>query len=329
MSQTVPAPENVVEALRTGDRVMLGRAITLVESSLPEHRRSAVRILDGCIPYAGNSVRVAVTGIPGAGKSTFIEALGSRLVDGGRRVAVLAVDPSSRISGGSILGDKTRMPRLASQANAFVRPSPSRGAPGGVAPRTREVILLCEAAGYDTIFVETVGVGQAETAVHSMVDFFLLLALAGAGDELQGIKRGIVEMADAIAITKADGENAAAARRARAQYRQALQLFPPTESGWEPRVQTCSSVTGEGLDEVWQAVSEYAAQARTSGYFERRRKDQSRVWLDEAFEELVRAHLRANEALEQKRLQLEQLVLDGTKSPSSAALELADNLFRD
>jgi LAO/AO transport system kinase len=306
---------------------MLGRAVTLVESTLPEHRRWAVQVLDECLPHAGNSVRVGVTGVPGAGKSTFIEAIGSRLVRGGRRVAVLAVDPTSQLSGGSILGDKTRMPRLSSEANAFVRPSPNRGVPGGVAPRTREVILLCETAGYDTVFVETVGVGQAETAVHSMVDFFLLLALAGAGDELQGIKRGIVEMSDAIAIAKADGDNKQAALRARAQYRQALRLFPPTESGWEPRVQTCSSVTGEGLDEVWQAITDYAKLARGSGYFERRRKDQSRAWLDEAFEELVRSHVRAKAGLEDKRRYLEKLVMDGKKSPSSAALELVDRLF--
>ncbi|MEX0746701.1 MAG: methylmalonyl Co-A mutase-associated GTPase MeaB, partial [Rhodothermales bacterium] len=268
------------------------------------------------------------TGVPGAGKSTFIDALGSRLVEAGRRIAVLAVDPTSHLSGGSILGDKTRMPRLASEGNAFVRPSPSMRAPGGVAPRTREVILLCEAAGYDTVFVETVGVGQAETAVHSMVDFFLLLALAGAGDELQGIKRGIVEMADAIAITKADGENVQAARRARVQYRQALRLFPPADSGWEARVLTCSSVSGEGVGEIWQAVTDYVTLAKGSGYFERRRKDQSRAWLDEAFEELVRSQLRANPTLNDRRQELERLVLEGKKSPSSAALDLTDELFR-
>ena len=317
-----------VEGIRNGHRVMLARAITLVESSRDEHRGKALEIIDRCLPFSGGGVRIGVTGVPGAGKSTFVEALGVRLLEQGRRIAVLAVDPTSAISGGSILGDKTRMPKLSISSDAFVRPSPSRGAFGGVAPRTREVVVLCEAAGYDTIFIETVGVGQAETSVHSMVDFFLVLSLAGAGDELQGIKRGIVELADTIAITKADGNNIDAAKRAQSHLVQALKLFPPSESGWRPRVHTCSALTGEGLDRVWETVSEYVRFTRSSGYFESRRKGQLKSWMAESFDSLVQARLREDPTFEQNRKRMEARVAAGEISASSAAEELFAALFR-
>lgn len=282
---TPSSVQDLLDAMRRGDRAALARAITLVESTRQDHRKAAGDLLDASLPFAGSSLRVGVTGVPGVGKSTFIETLGTRLVQTGGRIAVLAVDPTSALSGGSILGDKTRMQKLASDPNAFVRPSPSGGSPGGVARRSREVIFLCEAAGYDTIFVETVGVGQAETAVHSLVDFFLLLALAGAGDELQGIKRGIVEMADGIAITKSDGANKEAAARARSQFKAALQLFPPTESGWNPPVHACSAVTGEGMIDIWQDILEFERMTRDSGHFEERRRTQAEHWLYQTLDE--------------------------------------------
>src|SRR5690606_4551418 len=263
-----------VDGILRGDRVVLGRAITLVESALPAHQELAEAILERCLPHAGRSVRVGITGVPGVGKSTFIEALGTRLTAAGRRLAVLAIDPSSTRTGGSILGDKTRMGRLANDPAAFVRPSPSGGSLGGVARRTRETIFLCEAAGFDTVFVETVGVGQSEVSVQAMVDFFLLLVLAGAGDELQGIKRGIVEMADGIAITKADGDNVKAAQLARSQYRHALHLYPPRPSGWKPHVHLCSALTGAGIENVWRDMEAFFAFTRANGSFEQHRQAQ-------------------------------------------------------
>ena len=261
-----------VEGICAGDRGLLSRSITLVESSLPEHQLVAQQIIEGCLPYSGNSLRIGITGVPGAGKSTFIEALGTYLTGMGKKLAVLAIDPSSARSKGSILGDKTRMETLANDANAFIRPSPAAGSLGGVARKTRESIILCEAAGFDTIFVETVGVGQSEIAVHAMVDFFLLLMISGAGDELQGIKRGIMEMADGIAINKADGDNINAATRARAEYANALHLFPPHPSGWEPRVLTCSALNGSGISDVWAMISEYKVKMISSGFLESKRR---------------------------------------------------------
>ena len=315
-------PEAYVEGILQADRVVLGRAITLVESTLPAHQELAEQIVERCLPHAGRSIRVGITGVPGVGKSTFIEALGVRLIEQGRRGAVLAIDPSSARTGGSILGDKTRMERLSSQPDAFIRPSPSAGSLGGVARRTRETIFLCEAAGFDTILVETVGVGQSEITVHAMVDFFLLLALAGAGDELQGIKRGIMEMADAIAINKADGDNFTAAQRARVQYRNALHLFPLAATGWAPPVLTCSAATGDGLDRVWQAVLDYAAHTQENGSFDRRRREQARHWLRETIEMQLREQFYADESVRAVLPLLEADVVEGRTSSTAAARAL-------
>lgn len=311
-----------VDGILRGDRVVLGRAITLVESALPAHQELAEAILERCLPHAGRSVRVGITGVPGVGKSTFIEALGTRLTAAGRRLAVLAIDPSSTRTGGSILGDKTRMGRLANDPAAFVRPSPSGGSLGGVARRTRETIFLCEAAGFDTVFVETVGVGQSEVSVHAMVDFFLMLALAGAGDELQGIKRGIVEMADAIAITKSDGDNATAAARARVQYRNALRLFPAGATGWQPRVLTCSAVTGDGLDAVWQTVLDFVALTRENGAFDGNRREQARRWLRETVEDQLREAFYKHPGVQAALPALEADVTAGRLGSTAAARRL-------
>ncbi len=276
---SVPA---YIDGVRRGDRATLARAITLVESERAEDAGPAADLLDAILPHTGQARRVAITGVPGAGKSTLIDALGVHLVrDRGQRVAVLSIDPSSPVSGGSLLGDKTRMARLAVEERAFVRPSPARGHLGGVAPRTREAILLCDAAGYDTVFVETVGVGQSEIAVRDMTDCFVLLLLAGAGDELQGLKRGIVEMADILAITKADGANREAADRARAAYAGAMHLFPPTPDRWVPPVLTTSALDSGGIDDLWAAVLAYESHAEAGGHRLRRRRDQAVRWLRE------------------------------------------------
>lgn len=313
-----------VEGIRGGDRVILGQAITLLESTRPADREVAQTVVEKCLPHSGDSVRVAVTGVPGVGKSTFIETLGRRLVDRGHRLAVLTVDPTSERSKGSILGDKTRMGELAALENAFIRPSPTAGTLGGVAPKTREAILLCEAAGHDTVFVETVGVGQSEISVHSMVDVFLLLALAGAGDELQGIKRGIVEMADAIAITKADGENLEAAESARSEYESALRLLAESESGWEPPVLTCSAVTGDGIDAVWETVEEYVSYTKESGYFEEQRREQAKHWMYQTVEQRLRADFFSNPNVEEIRTETEEAVLRGKLSSVAAAEKLLE-----
>ena len=256
--------EDYVEGILSGNRTILSQAITLIESSLPKHYEEAQSIIEKCLPYSSNSLRIGITGVPGAGKSTFIERFGLYLTTQERKLAVLAIDPSSSQTKGSILGDKTRMEQLSVHPGAYIRPSPSAGTLGGVARKTRETIILCEAAGYDTILVETVGVGQSETSVHSMVDVFLLLMLAGAGDELQGIKRGIMEIADIIAITKADGQNKPNALAARSLYENALHLFPPNPSGWKPRVQTCSARMNEGIRELWDSITDYCSLDRKS-----------------------------------------------------------------
>lgn len=290
----VPDVEALAAGILAGDRAQLARGITLVESTLAAHEDAAARLLERVMSASGRSTRVGVTGVPGVGKSCFCEALGCRLTAVGHRVAVLAVDPSSPLSGGSILGDKTRMPRLSADPSAFVRPSPASGSPGGVARATREAILLVEAAGYDTVLVETVGVGQSEAAVRGMVDFFLLLVLPGAGDELQGIKRGVMEMADALAVTKADGENLARAELTRTEYASALQYLAPVLEGWSAPVLTCSSVTGAGLDELWQTVERHRSHGERSGERERIRRVQALVWmralLSEGLEAVLRAH---------------------------------------
>jgi LAO/AO transport system kinase len=266
----------IVKGILVRNISILSTAITLVESNLSKHRLIANQIIEKCLPYSGNSVRVGITGVPGAGKSTFIETLGTYLIKQNHKLAVLAIDPSSEQSGGSILGDKTRMEELSAEKNAFIRPSPSSGSLGGVARKTRETIILCEAAGFDTIFIETVGVGQSETKVHSMVDFFLLLMLAGAGDELQGIKRGIMEMADTIIINKADGNNINKAKLAKKEYENALHMFPPSESGWIPNVLLTSAIKNTGINEVWNSIIDYKKLAKQNQYWQHKRQQQAK-----------------------------------------------------
>jgi len=300
----IQSNEKLIKALLSGDKTALSRAITLVESTTQKHRLQAQKIITVCLPYANNSIRIGITGVPGVGKSTFIESFGSLLVVKGKKVAVLAVDPSSTISGGSILGDKTRMEELVKEENAFIRPSASGASLGGVARKTRETIILCEAAGFDTILIETVGVGQSETAVHSMTDFFLLLKLAGAGDELQGIKRGIMEMADAIVINKADGENVKAANLAKVEFNRALHLFPAKESGWTPKTALCSALKKDGIEAVWQIIEEYAALTKANDFFEKERKEQNKFWLLQTIDEQLKSdfynHPKIKEALKEQ-----------------------------
>jgi LAO/AO transport system kinase len=324
----LPTVEEFTEGILKGNRTLLSQAITLIESSLPAHTAVAQQILEECIPYSGNSIRIGITGVPGVGKSSFIEILGLKLVRNFHKLAVLAIDPSSERSRGSILGDKTRMEELSAQADAFIRPSPSAGSLGGVARKTRETIILCEAAGYDTIFVETVGVGQSETAVHSMVDFFLLLMLAGAGDELQGIKRGIMEMADAIAITKADGENIARADRAKAEFSNALHLFPPSESGWIPRVITCSSRKDTGINEAWDSILEYIGQTKVNGFFEKNRKDQACYWMYETINQSLRDSFYHDRRIQKLLKNYEKLAIEGEISPFMPAKALLEKYFK-
>ena len=267
--------EDYVAGIRRGDRVILSRAITLIESTHPDHQKVAQQVIEACLPYAGNSLRIGITGVPGAGKSTFIEAFGTHLTSIGKNIAVLAIDPSSERSKGSILGDKTRMEQLSTDPHAFIRPSPSGLTLGGVARKTRETIILCEAAGFDVIIVETVGVGQSETVVKSMVDFFLLIMLAGAGDELQGIKRGIMEMADALVINKADGDNVTPAELAKTKYQSALHLFPKNENGWNVPVTTCSSLENTNINKVWDIITEFEVLTKGNGYFTKNRNEQN------------------------------------------------------
>src|SRR3984885_15149081 len=304
--------EEYTKGILSGDRAILARAVTMIESGLPSDRPLAEQIVEDCLPHSGQSVRIGITGVPGAGKSSLIETLGTYLIQGkNQKVAVLAIDPSSQISGGSILGDKTRMPRLAASEQAFIRPSPSRGIPGGVAQRTREVMLLCEAAGFQNILVETVGVGQSETAVHDMVDFFLLIALTGAGDELQGMKRGVMELADAVVINKADGANRAAAERARIDAQNALHYFPAAASGWTPRVLTCSAQTGEGIAELWQCVLDYTTQTKANGWFTSTRRGQTRGWMRDIIQHGLTLRFESDPAVRKQLELLEQDVMEG------------------
>ncbi|PSQ95729.1 MAG: methylmalonyl Co-A mutase-associated GTPase MeaB [Bacteroidetes bacterium SW_9_63_38] len=320
--------DDYLDGIRAGDRVALSRAITLLESTRSDHRDTARTLVEQCLPHAGDSLRVAVTGVPGVGKSTFIETLGTHLVEESHRIAILAVDPSSERSGGSILGDKTRMGALASHDNVYIRPSPTGGSLGGVARTTRESIFLCEAAGFDLILVETVGVGQAEVKVHSMVDVFLLLALAGAGDELQGMKRGIVEMADLIAINKADGDNRNAAEEARAEYGTALRLLGEMASGWTPPVLTCSAEHDEGVREVWASIREYQTHTTESGFFREQRRRQARHWMYQAIDDALRDDFFSTPAVETARADIEDEVLRGERSSCAAAQTLL-SIYRD
>ncbi len=326
-SRRVFTPAEYVEGILSGNITTLSQAVTLVESSLPEHQAIAQEVIEKCLPYAGNAVRLGITGVPGAGKSTLIEALGMHLIRAGRKLAVLAIDPSSERSKGSILGDKTRMEQLSVAKNAFIRPSPSAGSLGGVARKTRESIILCEAAGFDTIFVETVGVGQSEIAVHSMVDFFLLIQLAGAGDELQGIKRGIMEMADGLAINKCDGSNVEKARVAKSQYQNALHLFPAPESGWIPDAITCSSIEGNGIDEIWSMVERYVNFVKSNAYFEQKRMSQSKYWMYETINEHLKSNFYQNSDIKQMLEKAEKRILANEVSSFIAARELLDRYF--
>lgn len=323
MSKKLPSASHFIDGITSGNRMLLSRAITLIESTKPEHQDLAQEIIEGCLPHSGNSVRIGITGVPGVGKSTFIEAFGNYVInDQDRTLAVLAVDPSSSKTRGSILGDKTRMETLSNNPKAYIRPTPTSGSLGGVARSTRETITLCEAAGFDTVLIETVGVGQSETAVHSMVDFFLLLMLAGAGDELQGIKRGIMEMADSIVINKADSGNEDAAKRAMTEYKNALHLFPPTESGWIPKVATCSAFHNKGIPEVWEIIEEFVRHTKAKGYFEQQRKEQANYWLDEAINHELHRAFYEDEELKIKLTKLRKKVQHGEISSYKAARDL-------
>jgi LAO/AO transport system kinase len=317
------------QEIRNGNITALSLAITMIESIHPKHREPAEEIIERCIPYSGNSVRIGITGVPGVGKSTFIETFGTYLTGLGHKLAVLAIDPSSQISGGSILGDKTRMERLSANPNAFIRPSPSGSTLGGVARKTRESLILCEAAGFDIIFIETVGVGQSETTVHSMVDFFLLLMLAGAGDELQGIKRGIMELADTIIINKAEGDNLKKAELARRQYKNALHLFPPSESGWYPKVLLASALKNIGIEEVWKTIQEYCRFTRSNHYWDLNRNRQAKFRMHETILETLKNNFYQNPLYKANIAELEQKLEQNTISAYKAAKLLLNNYFEN
>ncbi len=314
--------EQFVEGILAGNIAVLSQAITLVESNNPSHSAQAQAIIERCLPHAGRSIRIGITGVPGAGKSTFIEAVGGMVADQGHKLAVLAIDPSSERSGGSILGDKTRMESISTDARIFIRPSPSAGSLGGVARKTRETIVLCEAAGYDVVFVETVGVGQSETAVHSMVDLFMLLQIAGAGDELQGIKRGIMEMADLVVITKAEGDNLHRAELAKRQFENALLLFPLADSGWRPQVFTSSALAHTGLTEVWAGALEFISFTKSNGFFASNRLRQNQYWMRETIEDSLRSDFYSDPRVEALLPHYRDLVLSDRMSSFVAAHEL-------
>jgi LAO/AO transport system kinase len=323
----LPSIDDLFQGVLEGNRTLLSKAITLVESALPTHQEVAQELIKRCLPFSGKSLRIGITGVPGAGKSTFIETFGAHLIGEGRRVAVLAIDPSSERSGGSILGDKTRMESLSGNASAFIRPSPSGGTLGGVARKTRESIMLCEAAGYDLIIVETVGVGQSETAVKSMVDFFLLLMIPGAGDELQGMKRGIMEMADGIVINKADGDNISSANRSKTEFTNALHLYPLPPSGWSPKVLTCSSVEGTGISEVWKMITAFRDFTEANDYFTAQRKNQTAYWLMETLQEGLRLRFFSNPSVKEHLDKLKAMIENDEVSSFAAATELLDRYF--
>lgn len=316
-----------VDGILKGNISILSQAVTLVESSRTDHQIIAQEVIEKCLPYSGKSVRIGITGVPGAGKSTSIDAFGMHLLKDNHKLAVLAIDPSSEVSKGSILGDKTRMERLSVAKDAFIRPSPSAGSLGGVARKSRETVILCEAAGFDRIFIETVGVGQSETAVHSMVDFFLLIQLAGTGDELQGIKRGIMEMADGIVINKADGDNIERAKLAQSHFKNALHLFPLPESGWEPKVLTYSGYYEIGIDEIWKMIDQYIVFVKENGYFDYRRNEQSKFWMYETINEKLKSNFYNNELVIEKLKCFEQKVLNSEMSSFTAAANILDLYF--
>ncbi len=312
------APHQYADGILRGDRLLLSRAITLAESSRPDDQALAQAVLTQVLPATGRAIRVGITGVPGVGKSTFIEAFGSYLIQQGHRLAVLAIDPTSQRSGGSLLGDKTRMKTLSMNPAAYIRPSPAGDSLGGVAQHTRETMLLCEAAGFDVILIETVGVGQSETVVHGLVDFFLLLMLAGAGDELQGMKRGIMELADALAITKADGDTTASARRAQLDYTNALHLFPPTGTGWSPPVLTCSALTGDGIADLWTTILAHQQQMHQNGEFQQRRQAQQLTWFRALLRQRLDARFYSQPGMSERLAALEVQIRAGTLLPAAA-----------
>ena len=317
--KTQPTAQDLITKILKGDITALSRAITLVESKNPSHLKKANAIIKGCLPHANNSIRIGITGVPGVGKSTFIEVFGIHLTKLGKKVAVLAVDPSSSLTKGSILGDKTRMEDLVRNDRAYIRPSASGDTLGGVARKTRETIILCEAAGFDTIIIETVGVGQSETAVHSMVDFFLLLKLAGAGDELQGIKRGIIEMADAIAINKADGDNLKRAKLAKVEFHRALHLYPEKVSSWQPKVSICSALQNEGIAEIWELIESYKKLTKGNLHFEHKRNEQNKFWLRQTIEDRLKSDFFANKKIKEALDHQLQLIERNETTPFAAA----------
>ena len=314
--------DDYVAGVLEGNRMKLSRAITMVESNAPKHFTMAQEIVQRLLPHTGKAVRIGITGVPGAGKSTIIEALGSLLCQQGHKVAVLAVDPSSSVTGGAILGDKTRMEQLSREPNAFIRPSPAGGTLGGVSRKSRETMLLCEAAGYDVILVETVGVGQSETTVRSMVDFFLVVVLTGAGDDLQGVKKGVIELADAILVNKADGDNKTRALVTRADYEQILHYLRPATEGWTTKAYTCSAYTGEGIPEIWDVAMQYIDQMRSTGQLESRRQSQNLTWVREMTDDYFRNLLYKNPAIAKPREAIESRVLDGSLAPTKALSEI-------
>ncbi|TAF35394.1 MAG: methylmalonyl Co-A mutase-associated GTPase MeaB [Cytophagales bacterium] len=326
MRQRLPASA-YIEGILSGNRYMLSRAITLVESKLSPDNELADQIIEALMPHTGQSLRIGITGVPGVGKSTFIESFGYKILNLGYRLAVLAIDPSSQTSKGSILGDKTRMELLSQDERAYIRPSPAGSSLGGVAARTREAMLLCEAAGYNVIFIETVGVGQSETVVRQMTDFFLLLMLAGAGDDLQGIKRGIIEMADLLLINKADGDNLRNAQKAQNQYKQALHLFPPPSSGFFPQVLLASALEKKGLDEVWDTIEQFKSMVLGNGFFAYNRAEQAVHWLNEQLTFLLKKHFFEREDFDIHFQKAEEAVRNQQKSPQRAATELIQKLL--
>lgn len=318
----------MVEGIVKGDITILSQAVTLVESINPDHQAKAQEVIEKCLPYSGSSIRIGISGVPGAGKSTSIDVFGTHVLERtGGKLAVLAIDPSSERTKGSILGDKTRMEKLSVHPKSFIRPSPSAGSLGGVARKTRETIILCEAAGFDKIFVETVGVGQSETACHSMVDFFLLLQVAGTGDELQGIKRGIMEISDGIVINKCDGENVDRCHMAATNFRNALHFFPKPDSGWLPKVLCYSGFYGTGVKEVWDMIYEYIDFVKHNGYFQYRRNEQSKYWMYETINEQLHRSFYNNPEIKVMMKNAERAVLNGEKTSFAAAGELLDHYF--
>ena len=320
--------DTFVEAILNGNRVLLGQAITIIESTKKQDQELANQIIEQCLPHANRSIRIGITGAPGVGKSTFVESFGGYLLNQQKKLAVLAVDPSSQVSGGSILGDKTRMEQLSSHAHTFIRPSPSGDSLGGVARKTREAMILCEAAGYDTILVETVGVGQSEFMVHSMVDCFLLLLLPGAGDELQGIKRGIVEMADLVLINKADGERVKLAERTKKDYRNALHLFPPKQSNWAPKAIICSALEEKGMKTIWESIEAYFKLVQSNNFFQQNRTQQTKYWLTSSIQQGLQDAFFKNEAMSAEWKKVEKAVLENQQSPFKGAAELLASFMK-